>query len=141
MIDHLLKDCLYFTVSHLSRTIDRMALDAFLPTGLSPTYAFVLMLTTEKPGISQKELCVALNLKPSTVSRFIDKLEAQKLVTRVAEGKNSLIYLTDAGHALQPEIMKAWERLYHSYSKDLGYEAGDELTDIIYKAARKLDHY
>lgn len=139
MTDKLLKNCLYFTVSHLSRTINRMAEEAFAPTGLSPTYAFLLMLTAEKPGITQTELCSALNLMPSTLTRFIDKLEAKKLVIRQSEGKNSLIYLTDTGRALQPDIIEAWGKLYHKYSKILGYEDGDELTKIIYEAARKLD--
>lgn len=139
MLDNLLKNCLYFTVSHLSRTINRMAEEAFAPTGLSPTYALLLMLTAENPGISQKDLCSALNLMPSTLTRFIDKLENVGLVIRQPDGKSSLIYLTDKGHALQPEIIRAWGDLYNKYSAILGYDAGDELTRIIYEAAHKLD--
>jgi len=139
MLDILLKDCLYFTVSHLSRTINRMAEEAFAPTGLSPTYAFLLMLAAENPGISQKDLCSALNLMPSTLTRFVDKLEAKHLVFRQSEGKNSLIYLTDEGRALQPAITEAWGTLYHKYSAVLGYDNGNELTKIIYEAAHKLD--
>lgn len=56
MLDNYLKECLYFTSSRLSRIVTKMAEDEFAMSGLSPTYAYLLMAVYDKEGISQKEL-------------------------------------------------------------------------------------
>ncbi|MEQ8236358.1 MAG: MarR family transcriptional regulator [Syntrophomonadaceae bacterium] len=140
MIEDYFKGCLYFAVSSLNRTVNRLAEEAFISTGLSPNYAFLLMLVNEKNGISQKEICNHLNLMPSTVSRFIDKLEAKGLIKRRVDGKNAFIYLTKQGSDLQPEIEKAWEILYNRYSEILGFAEGDALTSLIYEASKTLEN-
>jgi len=139
MIEHLFNKCLYFTVSKLSRTITKMAEEEFAKTGLSPTYGFLLMTVNEKPGISQNEICEVLHIAPSTLTRFIDKLEGKGLVERKSEGKNSFIYSTEKGKEQQNEIEKAWQSLYHRYSEILGYEEGDKLTEIVNDAVNKLE--
>jgi len=140
LIEDYFKGCLYFAVSSLHRTVNRLAEEAFISTGLSPNYAFLLMLVNEKNGISQKEICAHLNLMPSTVSRFIDKLEAKGLIKRRVDGKNAFIYLTKQGSNLQPEIEKAWEILYNRYSEILGFVEGDALTSLIYEASKTLEN-
>lgn len=139
MVDHLFNECLYFTVSKLSRAITKMAEEEFAKTGLSPTYGFLLMTVNEKPGISQNEICEVLHLAPSTLTRFIDKLEGKGLVTRKSEGKNSFIYSTEKGKEQQKDIEKAWLSLYHRYSEILGYEEGDKLTETVNDAVNKLE--
>lgn len=139
MIEHLFDKCLYFTVSKLSRVITKMAEEEFAKTGISPTYGFLLMTVNEKPGISQNEICKILHIAPSTLTRFIDKLEGKGLVTRRSEGKNSFIYSTEEGMEHQKEIEKAWMSLYHRYSEILGYEEGEKLTEIVNDAVNKLE--
>ncbi|MFX4262433.1 MarR family winged helix-turn-helix transcriptional regulator [Pelotomaculum propionicicum] len=139
MIEEYLKNCLYFTASKLARIITKMAEEEFAPTGLSPAYAFLLMIVHERPGISQQELGSALHLTPSTVTRFIDKLEVKGFVTRTVEGKNSLINLTEKGLVLQERIEQAWSSLYDRYSDILGEEEGDSLTKLIFDAGERLD--
>ena len=73
-IEKYLHNCLYFTANSLARRITAMAEEAFGKVGLSPSHAFLVMLVNEQPGISQKELSRALNLAPSTVTRFVDSL-------------------------------------------------------------------
>lgn len=138
MVEHLFNQCLYFTVSKLSRAITKMAEEEFAKTGLSPTYGFLLMTVNERPGISQNEICEVLQISPSTLTRFIDKLEGKGLVIRKSKGKNSFIYSTEKGMEHQKEIEKAWKDLYERYSEILGYEEGEKLTEITNAAVNKL---
>lgn len=124
MLEKHLRNCLYFTASKLARIITKMAEEEFVGTGISPTYAFLLMLVKDHPGMTQQDLGYALHLTPSTVTRFIDKLEVKGLVTRTMEGKKSLIHLTEKGLAIQEKIYQAWCSLYDRYSEILGEEGG-----------------
>jgi DNA-binding MarR family transcriptional regulator len=116
-----------------------MAEEEFAKTGVSPTYGFLLMTVNEKPGISQNEICEILHIAPSTLTRFIDKLEVKGFVTRRSEGKNSFIYSTEKGKEHQKEIEKAWLSLYNRYSEILGYEEGDRLSKLVDDAVNKLE--
>lgn len=139
MVEDIFNKCLYFTVSKLSRSITKMAEEEFSKTGISPTYGFLLMTVNEKPGISQNEICEILHLAPSTLTRFIDKLEGKGLLVRRTEGKNSFIYSTEKGKEHQKEIEKAWLSLYNRYSEILGYEEGEELSKLVNNAVLKLE--
>ncbi len=136
---NIMCNCLYFTSNKLSRIINKIAEEEFLKTGLSPSYALTLMNIISQPGLSQKELSRDMNIKPSTTTRFIDKLESKGLVERKTEGKTSYLYATDKGTKMKDAIGKCWGNLYQRYSKILGEEKGIQLTAEINKAAIELE--
>jgi DNA-binding MarR family transcriptional regulator len=136
----ILCDCLYFTSKKLNRVINRMAEEEFIKTGLSPSHAFTLMVINNQQGLSQNEISKKLNIKPSTTSRFLDKLEIKGLVTRKVKGKVSYLYPTEKGEKLQEEIEKCWKSFHHRYSKILGKKEGAELTSLVYNAANELEN-
>lgn len=138
-IDQLLSSCLYFNSNKLARIIGKMADEEFRITGLSPTYAFLISIVNETEGTSQKYIGEKLCITPSTITRFIDKLENKGLVIRKTDGKNALIYLTQKGKMLQIDINKAWHNLHHRYSEILGEEKEKELVHNICKLAAKLE--
>lgn len=131
--------CLYFTANTLARAVGRLAEDCFAPTGLSPSHAFLMMLVNERPGITQKELAAALHLAPSTVTRFVDGLQARGFVVREARGKLSAVAPTQAGRALGEPIARAWKELYQRYSAILGEEPGRELAAAVDRAGSLLE--
>ena len=133
-----LHGCLYFTSNTLARVIAQMAEEEFMATGLSPTYAFLLMLVNEKAGVTPMELAGKLNLAPSTVTRLVDKLVAKGFVTRRSEGKNSYVHPTGRSMELQKEIEVAWKSLHSRYSKILGSKEGDAISKLIDEAGMKL---
>ena len=137
--DILLHHCLYFTANRLSRAITHMAEEEFRITGITPTYAFLIMVVNSNQGICQKELCEILHLAPSTVTRFIDKLENKGILTRKQEGKKSFVYSTTKGQSLQVEIDKAWKNLHDRYSEVLGLEEGHNITQAVDIASQKLE--
>jgi len=133
-----LSDCLYFSTNVFSRSMTRMAEDAFAPTGLSPSHAFTLKLVIENPGIVPNDLAKILQLAPSTVTRLVDLLVAKKYVRRESEGKISRLTATAKGEKVRDSISKAWRSLQRRYDELLGKEAGEQLTRLLIHAADKL---
>jgi DNA-binding MarR family transcriptional regulator len=126
--------CLYFTANSLSRKINEMAEDAFRITGLSPSYGHLMLSLIDEPGLSQSILSEIMNVKASTMTRFIDKLIVMNLAERVQEGRSSFIYPTEKGKELKPLIDKALNVLYENYCEILGKEFAIKLTEDIHKA-------
>ncbi|GAB6138626.1 MarR family winged helix-turn-helix transcriptional regulator [Halanaerobaculum tunisiense] len=139
MIDKYLHNCLYFTANKLSRAITKMAEEEFRIVGLTPNYAFLLIIVYENEGVGQKEIGEKLHLAPSTVTRFVDKLKSKGLVEKKSEGKRALIYLTDKGIELQDDIRRAWKNLHKRYSEILGEDAAEELNQLVDEAGIKLE--
>lgn len=137
--NNLLECCLFFTANSLARVITRMGEEEFTSVGMAPSYAFILTLVTDSPGITQKELASQLHMAPSTVSRFIDTLVKRGLVFKEEQGRNTFIHPTDKGLAMKPAISEAWLGLYERYVKILGKEEGERLTRLTADAYRKLE--
>ncbi|GAB6927336.1 hypothetical protein JCM10914A_13190 [Paenibacillus sp. JCM 10914] len=140
MLNTYIKECLYFTANRLSRVITKMAEDEFAASGLSPTYAYLLMSVYEKEGISQKELGEILHLQPSTVTRLVEKLIVKGLVYNRVDGRMSLIYTTDRGKALENVIYECWNNLRSRYGAILGHDEGDELSQRLYAVSDQLEN-
>lgn len=137
--DRMFECCLFFTANSLARAITRLGEECFAAVGMTPSYAFLLLLAEERPGIAQKELAEALRLAPSTVSRFVDALVRRGLLSKEGEGRNVLVRLTSDGEAAIPTIRAAWRRLHDGYSDALGTDLGETLTCLTNEAARKLE--
>ncbi|MDR7319463.1 MarR family transcriptional regulator [Brevibacillus nitrificans] len=137
--DGFLENCLYFTTNRLSRAITRMADEAFATTGLTPAYGYLIRLVIGSPGITQKELSEKLSITPSTLTRFIDKLEIKQLVERKVQGKTVLVYPTEKGIELGPTLRQASKRLKQNYEEILGKEVSDQLTHYLTSSSKQLE--
>ncbi|MBN1044762.1 MULTISPECIES: MarR family transcriptional regulator [unclassified Clostridium] len=138
MLEQNFCECLFFTATRLKKIAAKIAEDELKPLGLSPTYVYILLGVKFKPGITQKELSEELHLKPSTITRLIDKLVINCLVERRPEGKLSHIYLTNDGEKIQKDIQKYRLKLHNRYREILG-EDYNLLTKITNDSARILE--
>ena len=129
--NQILNNCLYFSVNSLSRIMNRLADEAFAPTGLSPSHALLMMTINENPGISPNELSKRLQIAPSTVTRFVDVLEKKGMVGREFEGKSSKVFNTEKGKNTQETIKTCWSNLYNNYSEKLTSRLSGVLNDLI----------
>jgi DNA-binding MarR family transcriptional regulator len=139
MDDGFLRNCLFFTANRLSRSITKIAEDEFASTGLSPMYGYLILLINGKPGSSQKDLAEQLYITPSTLTRFIDKLEAKQLAERKVSGKTVLVYPTDKSKELEGTIRQASRKLHDSYTALIGDEASSLLSTGIKSASERLE--
>lgn len=130
--------CLYFTANSLSRKINEIADESFKITGLAPSYAYLMMILFEEPGLTQNELSERMNLKASTMTRFIEKLVQKKFVERIQEGRSVMIYPTQAGKELKNLIHKALKDLHKKYTEILGEDFASKLTANIHQASEML---
>ena len=131
--------CLYFASNALARNITRLAEEAYAPTGLAPSHAMLLMAVIDQPGIHPTAIAEILLLKPSTVTRFIEKLEQKGLARRETNGKFTEVYPTEAANVVQMKIKAAWMDLNRHYSDLLGKEAAVQLAAAAYQSAKKLE--
>ncbi|WP_219835607.1 MarR family winged helix-turn-helix transcriptional regulator [Paenibacillus sp. R14(2021)] len=126
--DDFLRTCLFFNANRLSRIVTKLAEEEFAVTGLSPMYGYLIRIVNGRPGITQKLLAEMLYITPSTLTRFIDKLEGKKLVTRKVQGKTVLVYPTEKGIALEPTIRSASIQFKAKYEQILGKEVSRLLS-------------
>lgn len=131
--------CLYYSANALSRIITKMSEEEFLITGLSPSYAFLLMLANDKPGIQPSEIAEKLMLTPSTVTRLIEKMEYQGYLKRHSEGRATLVEPTDKSYKINVRLHEAWQSLSRRYIDLLGEDMAKRLTQEMYNAAIKLE--
>jgi len=137
--DGFLDTCLFFTANRLGRAITRMAEEEFAPTGLTPMYGYVIRLVNGSPGISQKELASKLSIAPSTLTRFIDKLEIRRLAERRVDGKTVRVYPTPKGLELGDTIFEASRSLRVRYEELLGPEMARKLSEDLKTASGTLE--
>lgn len=131
--------CLLYSANAFSRVIMRLAEKEFSPTGLSPSYAFLVMAVNKNPGVLPTKLCEILMLTPSTITRLIEKMEDQKLLERKISGKFTMVYPTKKSKALDAKLRTAWKEVYKKYTTTLGEKEAKALTQKIYKSTKLLE--
>lgn len=134
--------CLYFNLNALTRRINRIWDDAFANMELSPAHAYLLRLVLDKPGLSPTQICDALKLKKSTVTRFIDELEHKGFIVRSKGGEHDLrliaIHPTRQAGAIRAQLEEQEEKLFHRLCTTVGEQQVQELVRISRNTMDKL---
>ncbi len=136
--DRYLSNCLYFTSNSLARKLNKLALQSFAPIGMTPSYAFLLLLIYENPGITPSELSLQLDLDPSTVTRLADKMIVRELIVKQAKGKTMHFNGTKKLNQLLPSLESCWFNLRDKYEAILGKEPAKKLVDLTFTVAELL---
>ena len=131
-------DCLFFSTNALARKVEKLALQSWKPSGLSPSHAYLLMLVIEDAGVQPGCLAQQLQLTPSTITRLIEKLEQQKLVCRNYDGKITNVFATPKGKTLLPVLKQCTAHFSSSYSAILGKEESLKMIKSMNKVSDKL---
>ncbi|GAC1396076.1 MAG: winged helix-turn-helix transcriptional regulator [Sediminibacterium sp.] len=131
--------CLYFTSNALARKIEKLAAESWKKVGLSPGHAYLLMAVLDEPGMQPGAIAAEMQLTPSTITRFIEKLEEKKLVVRTTEGKITNVYPTPKAKELQLELKNCVKEFYEKCISILGKEESTRFIKNLSKVADKID--
>ncbi|MBN2731864.1 MAG: MarR family transcriptional regulator [Balneolaceae bacterium] len=132
-------ESLFFSSSALNRQLNKMADDAFRELGLTSSYAFLLMLVNDQPGIQPMELSKKLQLTPSTITRLVEKMEYRGYLNRRSEGRATHIEITEKGEKIYPKLEQAWNSLKRKYTSILGERYTTVLAEMTYKASGQIE--
>ncbi|AEV96007.1 MarR family winged helix-turn-helix transcriptional regulator [Pediococcus claussenii] len=127
-------ECLYFSSARFNRVIAQISDTQFKKIGLSSTAAFILMKLDEDDMLNPSQIADDLSLDRSTITRFLDKLERDEMITRTPKGRSVQVQLSSAGKRLQPKLKQIWFNLNKTYQTVLGKKFENELRENLNKA-------
>ena len=126
----------------LSRSHRTLAGSLLGELGLFPGQELILMQLWDSDGQSQKALGHTQRLDHSTIAKSLRRLETAGLVTRVKsphDGRVTLVYLTDAGRALETRTLAAWQSLENTTTDGLTPAERAQFVALARKIAPNID--
>lgn len=139
MENETLKNNLFFLTSALYRKLTREADEVFAAMGLSYSHALILVLIHKDPEIQPSLLAERMHLKPSTITRLVQKLETRQLVKKESSGRATSIACTSEGDKTAEEIEQKWYELVNKKKEELGDRYVDVLSEMIANALDEMD--
>jgi DNA-binding MarR family transcriptional regulator len=122
---------IYISSNAFARRISAIADENLKPFGFSASYAFVLLAADKDGGIGQKELGEQFHMAPSTITRFIDKMENQNLLSREQNGKAVTVQLSRKGKDLITEIKIALAEIDDEINLIMGDKYAETLNKML----------
>ncbi|SFM31096.1 MarR family winged helix-turn-helix transcriptional regulator [Methanolobus profundi] len=107
--------------------------------GLSSGQFHVLMVLADQQGITQDFLAGSLLIDKGTVARAVNILEKNGIVRRIPDENNRravLVYLTEKGEELIPEVEKIDREWEEAVLRDLTEEEKDQAKSLLRKIAQ-----
>ncbi|ABM00275.1 MarR family winged helix-turn-helix transcriptional regulator [Shewanella amazonensis] len=99
----------------------------------------VLFALWQEEGITQTELSRRCDVANYTMTRLLDQLQVQGLITRHQEADNRRafkIFLTDEAKALEQDLIREAERVNEKFMAELNVEE----QDLLMKLLNKINH-
>ncbi|MFJ7155223.1 MarR family winged helix-turn-helix transcriptional regulator [Streptomyces sp. NPDC101118] len=109
--------------------------------GLYPGQELLLMRLWENDHQSQSALANALKLDRSTVTRTVQRLEQQGLITRETapdDRRSVIVSLTSEGRALRSEVERAWADLETITTAGMSERQRTEALRLLRRMERNL---
>jgi DNA-binding MarR family transcriptional regulator len=139
----MFEECLYFNSNALARTVSRIWAEAYKPFNLSPPHAFLLRVVLAKPGLMPRELAKELSLSRSTVTRFLNSLEAHGFLVRKMtnqDGRELQIYPTKAALVIREELDQTGKKLTKLMGNLIGNDELSQTVSNLRKFQKILDN-
>lgn len=130
------------TLERLSRLNTRCLAERLKPYGCSPGYVAVLDALSQGDGITQKELLSRLSIEQPTLSKTLDRMERDGIISRAQDDndrRRSTILLQDHGTRLVSVVDNARRELDSVASQGLTINDRRYFKRILHKIAGALD--
>ncbi|MEN3004631.1 MarR family transcriptional regulator [Dehalobacterium formicoaceticum] len=117
--------CLYYITGNSARKINEAVNERVFKNGVTSVQWIALYNIGKYEKISQTDLCHAMNKKPSTVARLIDRMEKEGYVLRQRSSEDRrVIYLslTDKGTRARVDLLPKADKLSKIVSKGISEE-------------------
>lgn len=109
-IYNLRKKIMHSAANTFSREISRHFDSYFEEYDLATSYVELLLILYNSGELSQNDLAESMNLAPSTITRFINKLVKKNLVQKKKSGRTAVISLSKKGLALSPTLKESFDK-------------------------------
>ena len=111
---------------------------------LDPAQMDILEMVASRSSWRMNHLATALHLDPSTVTRSIERLAANKLVTRLAaadDGRGVRVRATKSGHAVCNEIAPGRRAVMREVLRDMPPLEQEQLARLLEKMVVGVTSY
>lgn len=135
------KGPLSYAIFRLARLHRTVAATLLRKVGLHPGQEIVMMELWDKDDLMQNDLVKAVGIDASTVTKMVQRLEAEGFVTRKScpDDKRSMrVRLTAKGKKLKSEIEDLWKELERRTTADLSASEQKEAYQMIQKIEQSL---
>jgi DNA-binding MarR family transcriptional regulator len=136
-------DELYYALHRLNRQMHRTAhREGHRKGGLYHGQANLLFLILQSDGASQRDLAEQLDVRPSSMTEMLAKLEQNDLIERKQDDKDQRvmrIYLTEKGEKMAKEIAESKDTFAESFFQALSEDEQEQLMILIKKLCSSLE--
>ncbi len=136
----MFNNCILFNVKMLERRLSQLAEEEFAKIGIHHSYGYILTVIASKDYIKTKEIASTLNLKSSTVTRMVTKLERDGLVIKGSEHSPVDITLSPKGKEMLPKITAVWDSFHAQIATYIAPEQAVLLNQNISQILDTINH-
>lgn len=127
---------LSYLIFQLAKTHRGLAGELLRPIGLHPGQEILLMQLWDRDGQTQSELIAHLGLDASTVTKMVQRLEAEGHLSRTQSSEDRraiIVKLTASGKKLRSEIEKMWASLNSASTLKLTEAEEEQMCQLLKK--------
>src|SRR3954451_7904332 len=128
---------LSYMIFQVAKTHRGLAGELLRPTGLYPGQEILLMQLWDKDAQTQSELIARMGIDASTVTKMVQRLEAQGHITRTqseTDRRAFIVTLSPSGKKLRVKVEEMWADLNDATVKNLSKTDEKLLTELLHKA-------
>ena len=111
-VEMIAEQCIAVRLRMLSRAVTRIYNQALRPYGLTTSQMNILVAVSCLGEARQQDVCQALHLEKSTLSRDVVRMRNQGWLDAIPgeDGRTALLSITAAGKGLLEQAIPAWQQ-------------------------------
>ena len=130
-IAHTNNKIMHAITNSFSREISQHFDSYFEEYNLATSYIELILLVQQEGVLTQKELAEKMNLAPSTITRFVQKLVKTGYVEKSKDGRVATIKLTANAESAAKKMRRSYEKAVHDLKEKLGEKFVDTTEQLL----------